>query len=178
MVAVGATDEGQVEGAEVMADVLEPVSRTGVAREVHRVPRASQAQPAQSVWLRTKRPEKCRASAGQDHVPDGRGLSPSSAVMRSGWHAPALEVQVDTDRHDVLRTVKALELGDGGLVEMVVVVVAGEDRVEGRQVSRPGTDSGWRRRGPTALDGTLTEHRVELERWPSSSSRLVAGRAS
>ena len=89
--------------------------------------------PARYRRLRSHR--GCHLVGGQHDVADSRRLTPVERRDALGWDAPALEVQVDANRHDVARTVGALQLGDGGLVEMVVVVVADEDRVEGRQVS-------------------------------------------
>ena len=95
----------------------------------------------------------------------------SRLVMRPVGHAPRAQVRVDAERHDVVRPVGALELRDRRLVEVVVVVVADDDRVEAGdlgdaardrvQALRPGDD---RRRRPAAEDGVEQEAAaVELD---------------
>ena len=93
------------------------------------------AHDAHSVQLRfRKRPEKCRAGrADQGEFVDLRVLVPVEFDDALVGNAPITQVRTDTERNDERGPLAASQRDDGVDVEVVVMVVADDDRVQGRQ---------------------------------------------
>ena len=128
-----------VERAVCVADARERRGVAGVAAEIHAVAPDS-GFPAithehHSVGLRRRpRPEKCRDSVQVSaRSPIRWDSSQSSSTIRSSGTPQPQQVGADAERHDERRSLRAHELADGGHVEVVVVIVGDDDRVQLRE---------------------------------------------
>src|SRR5262249_11566716 len=110
-------------------------------------------------------------------VPGLRAREPYAAYLRLlapvqggdalDRNAPGPEVEVDAQRHHVPGPVGVLEHDDRWLVQVVVVVVADQHRVDGRDVlDLAGDRVEPLRAGPGGRRGTLAEDGIEQEPGP------------
>src|SRR5580704_5335858 len=107
-----------------------------------------------------------RGHGPQSQVPEAVRVPPIELDDLRRGNAPPFEVGPDPERADERRD-SVLESDDRGVVEVVVVVVGDEDRIEGRQV----TDGEQRRKetlGAGEVDGPdpFAPHRVGEEVMP------------
>ena len=158
--------EREVEGAEVGADGGEPLGRARVAGVVGRVHGAVQGPAGPERLAVDEAATGVVPGLGAGH-PDAGDLGLTPPVERGDAclrHTPGQQVGVDAERHDVVRLVRLLELHDRRVVEVVVVVVADQHRVDRRDLG-DGTGHGVHPPRARVTDGgdPLAEDRIDEE---------------
>ena len=129
-------DHRHVEGPQPFADLFERGEHPGVAGVVGSVSRTEQSEPTPERSILVEHLSARRVARGrhhQLHVAECVALPPIELDDALGGYTPILEVCTHTQRtHE--RRVAVLQRDDGRMVEVVIVVVRDQDRVDGGNV--------------------------------------------
>ena len=132
--------KGQVEAAEVPADVGEVAAVGRIAAEIKPLPAAfdSPARPQHTVVVgQVARAVVAGGSGGECYAADGMALIPIRRRNVFRLHAPAAQQHFHAQRHQEMHPA-VCHAAYEGFLQVVVVVVAVEDDVERRQFVRRG----------------------------------------